>query len=511
MKNTMLNLCLVLVLTRTAFSWTYTPSSTWATQCTASGTQQSPASFSGAIGCGYYQNLALNLPSGTFNMQYSSIYQNYQWLAGGNGGSLYADSNTITPFFPTSVQDNYQLNSFVFHAPAEHTMPGQGTAQLELQLFFFDANNNQATVSVLFNGSANTWQQDPARQTIALDSMPTTVTPTAFNLADLVPRMNNNPNWIVYNGTTTSLGDCNNTIWYIYAPVIYTNPVNIQNFGKLVQAAITTNAMPSNVVGGTTGNVRTPTPLTNSAVRFCWAGYYQLSIPWNYGLWWAVVITVIYFVVTLYLDESPIEDAHYKTNPWSHHPLYSIFKISNNFFTAKSRTSLLWINLINICLFSAVFYAQMWVGNMADIFLFGLYACLIGIGCTYIHGFFLRLYYENKKLSIAAAAEKDQEVYEDRAQRYLFIFYFWTFLWMWGGNVLFVWQMFALHAEQSSTTSNWWVLSFFIAVALDWVIFDPICCVLASIPAFRKFFQWKGYIYDEEVCHWSYKHQKKVL
>jgi len=121
---------------------------------------------------------------------------------------------------------------------------------------------------------------------------------------------------------------------------------------------------------------------------------------------------------------------------------------------------------------------------------------------------------KTKKLSIVAGNENNEaeaQKCEDKAQRNLFIFYFFTFLWMWGGNVLFIWQMFSLHAELGTTESNYWVASFFIAVGLDWIIFDPLACLAASVPAFAGFFKWKGYIYDDSVCHYAYKHQKKVL
>jgi len=92
----------------------------------------------------------------------------------------------------------------------------------------------------------------------------------------------------------------------------------------------------------------------------------------------------------------------------------------------------------------------------------------------------------------------------------LFIFYFYVFLWMWGGNAIFIWQMSYLHGEINSSLSNDWTASFFIALGLDWLIFDVICALLAHFDFFRTFLVYKGYIYDAEVCHWSYKNQKKM-
>jgi len=68
-----------------------------------------------------------------------------------------------------------------------------------------------------------------------------------------------------------------------------------------------------------------------------------------------------------------------------------------------------------------------------------------------------------------------------------------------------------LNGQTSITLSNYWVLSFFIALLLDVLVFCPIMALLAHIPAFQSFLVWKGMIYDSEVCHWAYKHQKKVL
>ena len=159
-------------------------------------------------------------------------------------------------------------------------------------------------------------------------------------------------------------------------------------------------------------------------------------------------------------------------------------------------------------MFTSIFYSQLgFNGNMVNIFLFGLYGCLCSIGATYIHGIFLRFYYVDK----AKFIDTDDEKFENNAQKNLFLFYFWTFLWFWGGNTIFIWQMSYLYSINEYTLQNYWAASFFIAVGLEWLIFDPICAILAGVPALRGIFKLKGYIYDKEVCHHAYKKQKKAL
>jgi len=219
-------------------------------------------------------------------------------------------------------------------------------------------------------------------------------------------------------------------------------------------------------------------------------------------------ICITFFIFTLSFENLPIEDAEYQTNPWTHHPIYSIMTVGNNIFTRKSRSALLWINIINICMFSAIFYNHIgYGGESANIFLFGVYACVVSWGATYIHGYFLRKYYLNKYFFVKTGDEH----YDDDAQRNLFIFYFFTFLWMWGGYTIFIWQMQFLHAELDGQLSNYWAASFFIALALDWILFDMMAVCLCYSRAFQRFFKWKGYLYDEEICHWTYKNQKKQL
>jgi len=76
--------------------------------------------------------------------------------------------------------------------------------------------------------------------------------------------------------------------------------------------------------------------------------------------------------------------------------------------------------------------------NLGNVFLFGLYANLIAGAIAYFHGIFLRMYYL-AKFKLAKEQKDDADDYT--AQMWLYIFYAFTFLWFWGGNVIFIWQM----------------------------------------------------------------------
>jgi len=182
-----------------------------------------------------------------------------------------------------------------------------------------------------------------------------------------------------------------------------------------------------------------------------------------------------------------------------------MFTIRNNVFSGKSRATLLWMNIITICAASALLFSQ---GVSTSPIVVALISIVCGIVWCYIQGNFLRTYYENKKLFV----ETLQEQYDDIAGKYLFIFYFIMFLWIWIGNAIVVAQMAPLTSASPNTYvhSSDWVLSIFLALLIEWAILDPLTCVLIkSSPGLANVFKWKGYIYDE-IAHTAWKNQKKV-
>ena len=183
------------------------------------------------------------------------------------------------------------------------------------------------------------------------------------------------------------------------------------------------------------------------------------------------------------------------------------------------------MNLTNNAIITSIFAAnnKRLKGNYngivgADIFLYALYGSLLGGVFTYIWGWFLRRFYISKHKLLV---EKNQpnggdthriEKYDEDANFYVYFFYFITFAWMWGGNLIFVWQMnhinpidrIGVQGMQNEDMSLRWMASFLISVGLDWLVLDVIHVILARIiRPWRHFAKWRGYMYDN-MCHKSW-------
>ena len=185
------------------------------------------------------------------------------------------------------------------------------------------------------------------------------------------------------------------------------------------------------------------------------------------------------------------------------------------------------MNLLNIGIITAAFVANdAKIGDdnkitESDVILYGLAGSLLGGIFTYIWGFFLRKYYVSKYGAFRHDTHGLNENQSDRvdhylnqANYYLYIFYFLTFVWAWGGGWLFIWQMSYINpmnkigvTDQSNRDrSLYWMASFFIAVGFDWIAFDLILAVMAvKIKLVKNIVKWKGYLYDEEICHSTYR------
>ena len=153
-----------------------------------------------------------------------------------------------------------------------------------------------------------------------------------------------------------------------------------------------------------------------------------------------------------------------------------------------------------------------------DIFLYGLVGSACGGFFTYMWGFFLRKYYIAKYRLVEEQAKKEDaqanlvEKHEEEANFYLYFFYLLTFGWMWGGNLIFVWQMnhinpidrIGVPGMQNVDMSERWMASFFVSIGLDWLVLDVIHVILGYIlPFWTKIFKWRGYMYDN-LCHKTY-------
>ena len=189
------------------------------------------------------------------------------------------------------------------------------------------------------------------------------------------------------------------------------------------------------------------------------------------------------------------------------------------------------MNLLNIGIITAALAANdSDIGNdnkikSSEMVTYGLAASLSAGIVTYIWGFFLRKYYINKYAAFRNNTEslhqelsKRVDYYLNQANYYLYMFYFMTFIWAWVGGLLWIWQMNKINpmnkigvtSQSNKDRSLRWMGSFFIAVGFDWLVFDLLLAFLATkIRAVKDLLKWKGYLYDEEICHSTYRMQAK--
>jgi hypothetical protein len=257
--------------------------------------------------------------------------------------------------------------------------------------------------------------------------------------------------------------------------------------------------------------------------RFCYKEFWRNHIPFNYGLWFALGMLVLFFCCQLCTNTNkPIRDPEYKETPLTIHPIYSLVKVSNEIFTRRTRFTVVWMNFTNNAIITSIFAANNKkikgvndgiVGS--DIFTYALVGSVCGGLFTYIWGFLLRRFYISKhrflteKSKGEASDANKVEKHEEDANFYLYFFYFITFAWMWGGNLIFVWQMNHINpidrinvpGMQNLQMSVRWMASFFVSIGLDWFVLDVIHVILAFIlPFWRNIVKWKGFMYDK-LCH----------
>jgi carbonic anhydrase len=462
--------------------------------CNAATGTKSPIQLS-FMQCGPYDSFELTLPDKTATISGDPTKQPY------TGGSLNVNGRQFTS------------QNIVVHRQAEHVLYDDAQrADLEVQIEMTDANNKMGILSFLFyttnkagaegtertraknnlnviNGlSATNWD-------LKLSKIPTAIQNKLSNDVYL--------NVYTYEGTTTD-ASCTPATWYIYASPLYVDQAQIDSF---VTALNTPNAFVTPSAGSNAKSYATTVGGGNvqqGVTKLCFSGYFQVRMDVNYGLWFAIGILLLYFIFTLSMDVKPITDYDYKENGWTHHPIYSIYKVGNDIFTRKSRASLLLVSIINMCMWNSVWYRIAYnngtASNPVNIITFALASIPIGWFFYYWFGFMLRKYYLEKLKFI----ESNNESHDNRAQFYIFIFYFMVFVAIWVGFGITVWNMNELKSYIDATPSNYWVASLFVAMGLEWFVFDMITAGLAaSSKGLRDFFRWKGFVYDD-LCHKTY-------
>lgn len=439
-------------------------------------------------------------------------------------------TNTPTPF------NNYYLDytgstvefngitwnsvAVVAHARAEHVLPGGNQADLELQIIFKDASNNIAITSFLvFSTESGNAQVDQGRKAVLTKFNPITSLSSSnwdidFKLiSDHITEKVKNDIWLnffQYYGTpnfnlNTFSSNCS-VLWLVYGSEIYADPAVFTEFQNLLGTG--------NIdVTLLTGNTQTPKQNslqaihnggTKSATKLCYTGYFTITLYANYGLWFGVVLTLLFFIFTLSIDNKPIDKIDYQETAWTHHPIISIKRVGNDIFTRKSRCTLVYLTIINFFVWNSFWFRLAYQDNKVEGWMTVAYALQtipIGWVVTYFVGFWLRRYYL-KKAELVRSTEENPD--DKESQYNIFMFYFFNFIAFWICNSFCVWNMDNVGSTVDTKTSNLWVASLFIGLALEWIIFDPFVCFIASkSPRVFNWIKWKGYVYDH-VCHETY-------
>lgn len=481
------------------------------TFCTDKTIDRSPVSLL-AEKCEPYETFSIDLPdiSGTaasFTPSKGSYELTY------TGGKITVNSHVFTTL------------SILFRVPSEHKLPGITTTNsMEVQIEL--SEDGTSTVAGVFSfimidqGTGNYGYDNSLTKLNVLNGLTTsgsgtstTITPD-LKLAALTDAIKTKMasdsvylNLFTYYGTLT-YPSCAQVLWYVYgSPLIATKDL-IGDIKTANEAQATTNVVLTSANGNNRERTGTHGGSGNlAAIRLCYTGYFKNYMNYNYGLWFGVVIIVFWFIINLMLSEKPIKDSEYQENVWTNHPLYSLYHVGNDLFTRKTRMALLLGTLTIHALFSSVWYRRTDDPlRKSNIIVYAVYSMLIDWAFIYIIGSMLRAYYVAKHQYYKTR----EEAWEQRSQNRIFLFYFCIFL---CAVVLWpfcVWNMSELHPEKDDRASNYWVASFFIGLGLEFLIVDPLVCLLAkSITPLRNLMKHRGYFYDN-LCHETYLDHLKV-
>jgi len=470
--------------------------------------------------CAPYEGFAMDLPSvsETFNFDYTTY------------GAFTATPGTAGSF---SVNGrSWTTGRILIRIPTEHQLPNQNHANsLEVQIELTPAASNPDTkkgmlsflfyTSALGQGYVNSLNAINIVTTFSNSDTPS----VTLRLDTLTQKIKEKVstglylNFFSYLGTKTDK-TCEEVIWYVYGSPLTIQggaATNVLNNAQSAQQTAGTNAAaiaagfqlttddgnnrPIKVDGGGFGSL--------AAVRLCYTGYFKNYMNYNYGLWFGVVIIVGWFIVNLTLSEKPIKDTEYQETAWTNHPLYSLYHVGNDLFTRKTRMSLLLGTITIHALFSSVWYRRTSEKHRTDgsnIIVYAIYSMLVDWAFIFILGSMLRGYYIAKHQYY----KTKEEAWQQKSQNRIFAFYFCVFLLACVLWPFCVWNMGELHPEKDDEPSNYWVASFFVGLALELLIVDPIICLLAkSITPLRNLIKHRGYMYDN-ICHETYLDHLKV-
>jgi len=108
--------------------------------------------------------------------------------------------------------------------------------------------------------------------------------------------------------------------------LVYGSPLVISNSEIAGVQAIANSG--NLAVGSTTG--------TFTVQKLCFSGFFYVRMDSNYGLWFALGIMMLFFIITLSMDPKPMStEVPFHEDPWTHHPIISILKVGNEIFTRK--------------------------------------------------------------------------------------------------------------------------------------------------------------------------------
>jgi carbonic anhydrase len=477
--------------------------------CTDKTIDRSPVALL-AEKCEPYETFSIDLPDISATAA-SFVNAKGSYELAYTGGKMTVNSHVFTTL------------DILFRVPAEHKLPGiSNTDSMEIQIELTKDGTNVAAVLsfIMIDQGTNVGYANSLAMLNVLNDVTTagattstTISPD-LKLAALTTVINQKLasdsvylNLFTYAGTLTYPA-CDEVLWYVYgSPLIAT----LDKIGD-IQDAIKAQASTNVVLTSTFGNNRDRTGTHGgsgslAAVRLCYTGYFKNYMNYNYGLWFGVVIIVFWFIINLMLSEKPIKDSEYQENVWTNHPLYSIRHVGNDLFTRKTRMALLLGTLTIHALFTSVWYRRTDDPlRKSNIIVYAVYSMLIDWAFIYIIGSMLRGYYVAKHQYYKTR----EEAWEQKSQNRIFAFYFSIFL---CAVVLWpfcVWNMSELHPEKDDRASNYWVASFFIGLGLEFLIVDPLVCLLAkSITPLRNLMKHRGYFYDN-ICHETYLDHLKV-
>jgi hypothetical protein len=231
--------------------------------------------------------------------------------------------------------------------------------------------------------------------------------------------------------------------------------------------------------------------------------YFINTFSYNWALWVFVFITLGYFLVSVFFNNT-IASNNIEESNWTLHPFVSVATRGSEIFTKKSRFAQLALEFSPIVFLSALLTSEYEDSSVIiRVLVFPLCGIVFGSIISYITGILINLNYTTHKTYISDI--KDAESAQDRKRaldkyeksRFQTFYLYYIFFFIFTTPFLVV-SMYFMHNKRLNVQA-YWTLGLVIAAVLEYCVFYIIVVFLAKSEGLKKLFKMKGYYYEKQV------------